>query len=659
MGKTIVGIDTGGTFTDFVLMVDGELRVHKELSTPDNPAAAIVAGLDYLGIESDDLVHGSTVATNALLEQRGARTALVTTGGFEDVLEIGRQTRQAIYDLGVTKRLTLVAADDRYGVRERVGPRGEVIIALDAASLADVASRVAAGDYEAVAICLLHAYANPEHEREVRRALEAVYDGFITASHEVLPEFREYERTSTTVVNAYVGPVMQEYLGDLSDRMPDARIRVMQSNGGSISLSAAQRFPVQTVLSGPAGGVVGAVEMARLAGYPDTITFDMGGTSTDVSLCRGEPARTSESSVAGLPIRLPLIDIHTVGAGGGSIAYRDPGGALRVGPRSAGAMPGPICYGRGGAEITVTDANLLLGRLSARHVLSGGFELDPDPVAAAMNGLADDMGMSRLKLAEGVVSVANTTMAGAIRVISVERGFDPRDFSLLSFGGAGSMHAAALAADLGIPRVIVPPAAGILSALGMLLADIVRDYSQTVMHTTEGLDPQVLEAEFARLEATALAGFELDGVAASDLTMERSLDVRYVGQGYELEVPAGGDFAATFHAHHQRRYGYSDSGRATEIVNARLRVVAPTDKPSIPSRELQGSDAAAAVIDRHAMVFEGQRHDAALIDRELLCPGNVVQGPALIVEYSTTTVVPPGVRGEIDGFGNLIMEITK
>lgn len=322
-------------------------------------------------------------------------------------------------------------------------------------------------------------------------------------------------------------------------------------------------------------------------------------------------------------------------------------------------MPGPICYGRDGAEITVTDANLFLGRLSARHFLGGGFELDPDPVAAAMNGLADDMGMSPLKLAEGVVSVANTTMAGAIRVISVERGFDPRDFSLLSFGGAGSMHAAALAADLGIPRVIVPPAAGILSALGMLLADIARDYSQTVMHATEGLDPQVLEAEFARMEVAALAEFELDGVAPSDLTMERSLDVRYAGQGYELEVPAGVDFAATFHTHHQRRYGYSDSGRATEIVNARLRVAAPTDKPSIPSRELQGSDASAAVIDRHVMVFDGQRHDAALIDRELLCPGNVVRGPALVAEYSTTTVVPPGVRGEIDGFGNLVMEITK
>jgi N-methylhydantoinase A len=659
MGETIVGIDTGGTFTDFVLMVDGELRVHKEPSTPDNPAVAIVAGLDYLGVESDDLVHGSTVATNALLEQRGARTALVTTSGFEDVLEIGRQTRQAIYDLGVSKRLTLVAADDRYGVRERIGPRGEVIIALDAASLAEVASRVAAGDYQAVAICLLHSYANPEHEREVRRALEAACDGFITASHEVLPEFREYERTSTTVVNAYVGPLMQEYLGDLSTRMPSSRIRVMQSNGGSISLSAAQRFPVQTVLSGPAAGVVGAVEMARLAGYPDTITFDMGGTSTDVSLCRGESARTSESSVAGLPIRLPLIDIHTVGAGGGSIAYRDPGGALRVGPRSAGAIPGPICYGRGSAEVTVTDANLFLGRLSARHFLGGGYELDADPVAAAMNRLADVMEMSPLKLAEGVISVANTTMAGAIRVISVERGFDPRDFSLLSFGGAGAMHAVALAADLGIPRVIVPPAAGILSALGMLLADIVRDYSQTVMHATEGLDPQVLAAEFAQMEAGARAEFELDGLAPSDLTIERSLDVRYVGQGYELEVPAAVDFAATFHAHHERRYGYSDRGRPTEIVNARLRVAAPTDKPSIPSRELQGSDATAAVIDRHVMVFDGQRHDAALIDRELLCPGNVVQGPALVAEYSTTTVVPPGVRAEIDGFGNLVMEITK
>ena len=345
MTTLIIGIDTGGTFTDFVVMKDGKIRVHKEPSTPDNPAAAILEGLQGMDIEGAEIIHGSTVATNALLERRGARTALVTTAGFEDVLEIGRQTRPAIYELGVTKPAPLVAAGDRFGVRERLDQKGRVVEPVDPDNLAVVSDRIREGDYDSVAICLLHAYANPEHERAVLSALADSFAGFITASHQVVPEFREYERTSTTVANAYVGPTLQSYLGQLADRLPDAPIRIMQSNGGSISLQAAQRAPIQTVLSGPAGGVVGGTEIGRLAGFPNSITFDMGGTSTDVSLCLGEPGRTAESSVGGLPIRLPVIDIHTVGAGGGSIAYRDPGGALKVGPRSAGAQPGPICYG--------------------------------------------------------------------------------------------------------------------------------------------------------------------------------------------------------------------------------------------------------------------------------------------------------------------------
>ena len=515
MKTAIVGIDTGGTFTDFVVLAGDEIRVHKEPSTPTNPTEAILAGLEHLGSEIGEVVHGSTVATNALLERRGARTALATTAGFEDVLEIGRQTRPAIYDLSVTRPAPLVERQARFGVRERLGTKGEVVVPLEAGDAAEVASAIAAGGFESVAICLLHSYANPEHERLVVAALEEVFDGFLTASHQVLPEFREYERTSTTVANAYVGPIMQRYLGELADRLPGPRIRIMQSNGGSISLQAARRSAVQTILSGPAGGVVGGVEVGRLAGYPDVITFDMGGTSTDVSLCQGEPARTSESSVGGLPIRLPVIDIHTVGAGGGSIAYRDPGGALRVGPRSAGAVPGPICYGRGDTDVTVTDANLFLGRLSPTHFLGGGSMLDMAPVEGAILGLATAMGMSSVELAEGIVSVANMTMAGAIRVISVERGFDPRDFSLVSFGGAGSMHAAALARDLGIPRVIIPAAAGILSALGMLLADIVRDYSQTLMVATDVADGGTLDAAFASLEARALEQFALDGFEPS------------------------------------------------------------------------------------------------------------------------------------------------
>ncbi len=657
MNRLVIGIDTGGTFTDFVLMKDGKVRVHKEPSTPDNPAAAILSGLREMGVDGVEIVHGSTVATNALLERRGARVALVTTAGFEDVLEIGRQTRPAIYELGVTKPAPLVAAGDRFGVRERLDPQGAIVEAVDPDSVAAVTDRIAEGNYDSAAICLLHAYANPAHERAVLSALADRFAGFITASHQVVPEFREYERTSTTVANAYVGPIMRRYLGQLADQLPGSPIRIMQSNGGSISLQSAQRAAIQTVLSGPAGGVVGGAEIGRLAGFPNSITFDMGGTSTDVSLCQGEPGRTAESSIGGLPIRLPVIDIHTVGAGGGSIAYRDPGGALKVGPRSAGAQPGPICYERGGTAVTVTDANLFLGRLAPNHFLGGGQQLAEEPVEAAMGNLAAELGMEPIELAEGVLRVANTTMAGAIRVISVERGFDPRDFSLVSFGGAGSMHAAALARDLGIPRVIVPFAAGILSALGMLLADIVRDYSQTLLVAATALQPEVLETEFRKLEARALEDFALDGLDAADLRYERSVELRYIGQGYELEVPMQADFEAAFHEHHEQRYGYSDPQRPTEVVNVRLRVVAPTQKPAMESEPLTESDSTAAVLGEHEMVFDQQTHAARLIDRDQLHPGSTFIGPALVVEYSTTTVVPPDIRCRIDGHRNLIMEI--
>ena len=657
MSAVIVGIDTGGTFTDFVAMRGDEITVHKEPSTPDNPAVAILAGLKHLGVSPRELVHGSTVATNAVLERRGARTALVVTAGFEDVLEIGRQTRPEIYDLSVTRPSPLVGRDARFGVPERVDAHGETVMPLDEAAAADIAARIGGDGFESVAICLLHSYANPEHERSLRQAIEASFDGFVTASHEILPEFREYERTSTTVANAYVGPIMQRYLGELAEQLPDPRIRVMQSNGGSISLESARRAAVQTILSGPAGGVVGGFEVARLAGFPNAITFDMGGTSTDVSLCRGEPARTSESTVGGLPIRLPVIDIHTVGAGGGSIAYRDPGGALRVGPRSAGAVPGPICYGGGGTEVTVTDANLFLGRLSTDHFLGGERLLDRGAVDDAMGRLADAMQMSSVALAEGIVRVANTTMAAAIRVISVERGYDPRDFSLVSFGGAGSMHAAALASGLGIPRVIVPSAAGTLSALGMLLADIVRDYSQTLMLATEGLEPGALDRHFEELEARAAADYSRDDIERSEVRFVRSADVRYVGQGYELEVPMQPELEAAFHEAHARRYGYSDPRRATEIVNVRVRAFAATEKPKLIGSDPTAADASAAVIAEHQMVLDGEWRAARLVDRERLRPGNRFSGPALVVEYSTTTVVPPGAECRVDELSNLFLEL--
>ena len=655
----VVGIDTGGTFTDFVVLDGGRLRVHKEPSTPDNPANAVLAGLKHvLDGEVVNVVHGSTVATNALLERRGAKVVLVTTRGFEDVLEIGRQTRSDIYDLNVEKAAPLVPAERRLGVRERVDPQGRVLEPLSEESVRELVDQVRGLNPDSVAICLLHSYANPDHERALLMALEDQLDVFVTASHLVLPEFREYERCSTTVVKAYVGPVMSRYLAYLAGAgaLESARVRIMQSNGGIVSLEAARQHAVQTVLSGPAGGVVGGFEMGRRSGYDDVITFDMGGTSTDVCLCPGELSRTTEAIIAEAPIRVPVIDIHTVGAGGGSIAYRDPGGSLRVGPLSAGAEPGPICYQRGGTRLTVTDANLFLGRLSPAHFLGGDQELPVKPVNDAMEVFAREMSLSPVEAAEGILRVANATMERAIRVISLERGHDPRDFTLVCFGGAGAMHAADLARNLNIPRVLVPQAAGILSALGMLLADFVRDYSRTLLVRSAELDSGALERAFVELETRARTEYEAEGFVAKRLVMERSLDMRYVGQGYELAVPMTLDFEAAFHELHETRYGYADPTRETEVVNVRLRSVGRTEKPPVPEHELEDEDASAAMIGQWRMVFDGTVRESQLVERAKLRPGNVFNGPALVVEYSTTTVVPPDFRCKVDKGENLILE---
>ncbi len=653
---TVIGIDTGGTFTDFVVADDDGVRIHKEPSTPDNPARAVLQGMRHvLGETVADVVHGSTVATNALLERKGARTALITTAGFEDVLEIGRQTRSTIYDLHVQKPAPLVPHDMRIGIAERVGPHGEVLETMSPASLRAVIEHVSRLGAEAIAICLLHSYANPEHERAVRQALDAT-DAFVTASHEVLPEFREYERSATTVVNAYVGPVMARYLSTLATSLDADRVRIMQSNGGIISLAAAQQYAVQTILSGPAGGAVGGFELACRAGYDNVITFDMGGTSTDVCLCPGVIGRTSEAVIGELPIRVPVIDVHTVGAGGGSIAYRDPGGSLRVGPESAGADPGPICYGRNGTAPTVTDANLLLGRLSPDHFLGGTHRLTTEPVRSAMDDFAKSIGLTSLETAEGIIRVANATMERAIRVITLERGFDPRDFTLVCFGGAGAMHAAELASNLSIPRVLVPRAAGILSALGMLLADFVRDYSQTVLIRTDQFEKQEREATFAGMEERARREYDEQAIADAPLKLERSVDMRYVGQGYELTVPASDDLGEAFHREHEQRYGYADTRRPTEIVNVRVRAIGRTVKPPLPERAETSDDPSAARAGDASMVFDGSTHGAPIFDRALLRCGNRFRGPALVVEYSTTTVVPPGIACSVDRFENLILE---
>ncbi|MDH3731890.1 MAG: hydantoinase/oxoprolinase family protein [Gemmatimonadota bacterium] len=669
----LVGVDTGGTFTDVVLVEGDQVRIYKVPSTPDDPSLAVLEGLAGLlddgALADARVIHGSTVATNALLERKGARVALVTTAGFEDVIEIGRQARREIYDLAVSKPEPLVPPQRRFGARERLDERGTVITALEEAEVERVARAVAASDAESVAICLLHSYANPAHEHALVRALED--SGFVTASYDVLPEFREYERTSTTAVNAFVGPVMSSYLGKLGERLDPGRVRIMASNGGVVSLDAASRLAVQTILSGPAGGAVGGFEIGRLAGHDHVITFDMGGTSTDVSLCAGELSRTSEAEIGGLPIRVPVIDIHTVGAGGGSIAYRDPGGSLRVGPESAGADPGPICYGRGGAGVTVTDANLFLGRLSPHHFLGGAQELESEGVSAAIERLSAELGLEAVELAEGVVRVANATMERAIRVISLERGFDPRDFTLICFGGAGGLHAVDLARSLGIPRVLVPAGAGTLSALGMLLADPIRDFSRSLLRPLDGFEADELEAVFDALEGLGRQELVAEGFAESSLRFERLADLRYSGQGFELAVSVGSTtdledpgpasasradtLAADFHDAHEARYGYADRGRSVEVVTVRVRAIAVTDKPELTTAVSGDTDASAAVIGSHRLVHDGGRHDGALIDRDLLRPGHEFVGPAVVVEYSTTTLVPPGTACQIDTHLNLVL----
>jgi len=665
-----IGVDTGGTFTDFVLVRDGALVVLKVPSTPKRPEEAVLAGVGELLGEGDaefELVHGTTVGTNALLERKGARAALLTTEGFEDVLEIGRQNRPGLYQLTASRPKPLIPRSLRFGVRERVTSSGEVLIPLDRNRVRELRAELARQGVESIAICYLFAFLDPTHERETA-ALLADLNVPISLSHEILPEFREYERTSTTVINAYVAPLMSRYISRLEDglvRIGEARrfstrpaLRLMQSNGGSISARMAAKQPVRTVLSGPAGGVVGAFAVAHRVGLSRIITFDMGGTSTDVSLVDGAIHTTHEARIAEMPIGIPVIDIHTVGAGGGSIARVDEGGALRVGPESAGADPGPVCYGRG-EEITVTDAHLMLGRLDPDRFLGGAMPLYPARTLEYFRAFRHRFprSASEVEIALGILDVANAHMARAIKVISIERGYDPRDFTLVAFGGAGGLHATDLAEMLSIPRVLVPKHPGLLSALGVLLSDVVRDYSQTVMLTQEEIEWERLEVLFAHLEARAHADLQAEGFPPDRRLLSRSVDVRYAGQAFELSLPFTREFVAEFHRAHERRYGYADPTRRIELVTVRVRACGITEKPVFHPKERRATSA--DPLARRPVYF---RHKESPITRETpfywreaLAPGARLVGPAIILEYSATTVVPPGWHAEVDEYENVIL----
>lgn len=660
-----VGIDIGGTFTDFVIYSssDQSLQRFKILSTPADPADAVLQGLSQLPHHPGrHIVHGSTVATNAILERKGARTALITTKGFRDVLLIGRQNRPELYDLFPVIPPPLVPREWSFEISERVDCEGNILTPLQEHDLVSILEMLRRDAIQSVAVSFLFSFVNPAHEQWVTKRLRD--EGFfVTCSSEILPEFREYERTSTTVVNAYVSPVLDTYLGRLEREIKPTEFHIVQSNGGRISVAQARGHGVRSILSGPAGGVVGARYLAGLAGFTRILTYDMGGTSTDVALVNETIHVTTEAKVGGNPIRVPVIDIHTVGAGGGSLATVDAGGNLRVGPQSAGAHPGPVCYGRGGTIPTVTDAHVVLGRLPTDGFLGGRMRLDIEAAQQAFDDLSRQIVLAprsgldiRQTLALGMIQIANVHMERALRVISVERGEDPRETVLVAFGGAGGLHACDLARALGIPRVLVSPMAATLSALGMLTADVQLDYVQTVM--LPGSTPiEILEQSTQPLVDQGQEDLHREGVDHDQWFLSRTVDVRYVGQSFDLAVPLTSTFHEEFHRIHHARYGYSQTETPIEIVNVRVRAVGHVTPPTIPTRPLGSADPTAAQWeDRPVVLLQGMQPVPHYWGNRL-CPGHEINGPAILVLDDTTVYLGPTDHAAIDTYSNILIKV--
>ena len=645
------GVDVGGTFTDVVVLAEGRRpRAVKVPTTPEDQAEGVAHGVAEADAEGGLalLAHGTTTATNALLERDVARTVLVTTDGFRDLLVIGRQDRPALYDLSVTRPRHLLDADDVVTVRERTGPDGTEVVPLTDEEVDRVVQEVADREPGSVAVSLLFSYADDGHERRLCEALEERLEVPVTRSSALLPEFREYERASTSVLNAAVAPVMDRYLRRLSSAVPDPTITVMTSGGGTAGIDYAASAPVHTLLSGPAAGVVACGAVARAAGYPDAVAFDMGGTSSDVCLVQdGEPDVSTSSEIGGLPFRTPAVGIHTVGAGGGSIAWIDRGGALRVGPRSAGARPGPACYGHGGEEPTVTDAHCALGHLDPDRELGGGLRLDPDLARRALGTLPDDAGG-----AFGVLAVVRATMVRALRAVTTERGVDPSGLALVAYGGAGPLHATALARELGCAAVVVPPAPGVLSALGLLLARPRHEATRTVMAEAEDAD---LEEVWAELGQAAEAELRTQGVE-SDVSTTRLVDARYAGQSHELRlvVREGEDVPDLLHAAHRDAYGYDMPDEPVRVVT--VRAVAQGE-PALAQPPTDW-DAGEERDDHEREVgIDGEMRDARVVWRARLRPGDTVEGPALVEQPDTTTVLAPGETAEVDDAENLVVRM--
>ncbi len=680
-----IGVDSGGTFCDICLFDDetGRVDVWKVSSTPDDPSRGIAEGVaEGMGLvagSAADIVyfgHGTTIGTNALIQHRGVKTGLITTDGFRDLLEIGRQKRPDLYDLQADKPEVLVARDVRLEVPERIRHDGTVETPLDEQAVRAAVRVLKAAGVEAIAVCFLYGFVGTAHEKTVMRIVAEEFPAaFACASHAVAPEFREYERLSTTVVNAYLGPVMQGYIRRLAGRLAQLGLAVpphlTQSNGGVIGFEQAARLPVRTVLSGPSTGVVAAQAVGRMAGIPNLITFDMGGTSTDVALLQGGQCRlASEAVVHGYPIKAPMLDIHTVGAGGGSIATVDSGGLLKVGPRSAGAAPGPVCYGQGNTEPTVTDANVVLQTLNPTHLLGGRMTVRQDLARQAIGGLADRLGLDVMATAQGIISVVTANMARAIRVISVQRGHDPRDYTLAAFGGAGPLHAARLARELDISTILVPRNPGILCAMGLLLTDLRADFAATRLQTLGRSALPEIERVFAGLRAQAEDWFGQEHVAPEARRLTRTVDMRYAGQNYELSVtmPDGAMTAATldwlaegFAETHRRIYGFVAEGEPVQLVTFRIEATGLVHKAAFQRRPERGVDASAAIIGERKvwMPEAGGLVACPVYDRDRLDAGHRIAGPAIIEQMDTTTVILPDMVGRVEPYLNLILEAAR
>lgn len=680
-----IGVDSGGTFTDVCLFDDtsGEVVIWKVSSTPDDPSRGITQGvsegLERVSAQAEEvsfLGHGTTVATNALIQGRGVKTGLITTEGFRDLLEIGRQKRPDLYDLQADKPETLVTRDLRIGVRERLHPDGSVEEALDEDAFREAVLELKGQGVQSLAVSFLYSFLNDAHERRAAEIIaEEFPEAFTAISSDIAPEFREYERLSTTVVNAYLGPVMQTYVRALKQKLSDIGLRVApqltQSNGGVIAFDTAAEKPVRTVLSGPSTGVVAAQAIGRMTGIDNLITFDMGGTSSDVALlARGECRIVNEAVVHGYPLKVPMLDIHTVGAGGGSIAYVDNGGLLKVGPRSAGANPGPACYGLGNKEPTVTDANVVLQTQNPEYLLNGRMKIDRSLSVTAIQALADQLGMEMLETANGILDIVIANMAKAIRVISVQRGHDPRDYTLVAFGGAGPVQAARLARELGMNRILIPRTPGVLCAMGLLMTDLRSDFSATSLMRLDEATPDAVASIYNDLQSRADAWFDAEGIATDARLLNLSVDVRYAGQNYEISVavPQGSITAATFDAirngfldAHRQLYGFIAQHEPMQLVTFRAAAGGIVQKADFKPQPLEGTDASAAITGSRPvwMLEAGDFVDTRLYDRALLKAGNVVEGPAIIDQMDTTTVVPPSMTATVDPYLNLIMEASK